>query len=82
MRFVFENGLVVSKGPRRPPEGVQERERRAAPFRLWVREAHPEAIGRLMDGRGTFRFSRENGELMLELTSAWLAAGAPGRITD
>ena len=80
----FENGLVVRKssGWREPPAAysMAEFNRRMAPLRKWIRETHPEALSKLLDADGNFVFSQDNGALMLRLTRAWVAAGAPGRL--
>lgn len=86
LRYNFGKGLLTRKEPSRkePPAqySMAEFNRRMAPLHKWIRETHPEAIPRLLDGDGTFVFSQENGALMLRLTREWVAAGTPGRLRN
>lgn len=85
-RFEFKAGLVARKGPSgtKPPHeySLAEHNRRMAPLRGWIRETHPEVLGELRDADCRFLFSEENGARMLALAREWVAAGAPGRLTD
>jgi ketosteroid isomerase-like protein len=77
-RYVFEAGLVVKKEPWAPSESLRELNRRAEPFRSWVREEHPEALAVILDSNGTPRWTRDAVELVHEIRKAWVAAGKPG----
>ncbi len=84
VRYTFENGLVVRKEPgaKEPPAefSMAELNRRMTPFRAWIRKTYPQAISTLVDADRAFKFSQENGALMLRLTRKWVAAGTPGRV--
>ena len=78
-RFVFQDGRVKRKEPWKPSPDLAQVDQLMQPLRQWIREEHPEAISVIRDEAGVFVFSREVGELMLELTREWVEAGRPGR---
>lgn len=70
-RFIFKDGLLIKKEPYKPSKDMEELSRRQAPFQLWVRKNHPEAIEKFLDSEGNFIFSRENGVLIRSLAIEW-----------
>ena len=78
-RKVFRDGLMWRKEPWRPSPDMAEFNRRGAPFRAWIREAHPEAFRVLRpDSSSDAPFGVERGRLVSRLLSEWVAAGMPG----
>jgi hypothetical protein len=78
-RKVFRDGLLWRQEPWRPSPNMAEFERRAAPFRAWIRAVHPEAYEFLRpDSTRGVPFGLERGQLVSKLLSEWVAAGKPG----
>ncbi|TFG67002.1 MAG: nuclear transport factor 2 family protein [Gemmatimonadales bacterium] len=78
VRYVFGAGQVRIKEPWAPSPSIAELNRRAEPFRSWVRESHPEAIAVILDSSGTPRWTRDAVEKVHEMREAWISAGKPG----
>lgn len=66
-RFIFKDGLLIKKEPYKPSKDMEEMSKRQTPFRLWLRQNHPEVMDKLLDFDGNFIFNRENGVLMRDI---------------
>jgi hypothetical protein len=71
-RYIFKDGLIFRIEMWMPSRDREEYHRLAQPMRSWISSAHPEAIERLFDSEKRWVFSRENGELMVQLARQWI----------
>jgi hypothetical protein len=78
VRFVFQNGMVVSKSRTRPDPQTDEFMSRTIPFRQWVRQTHPEAVEKLTSAPRVLIITKESGVLTAELLAEWVSLGRPG----
>jgi ketosteroid isomerase-like protein len=78
VRYVFHDGLLVKKEPSAPSPSLAELNRRAQPFRAWVRDEHPEALSVILDSNGSPQWTREAVDLVHLLRHEWVEAGKPG----
>lgn len=72
-RFIFKDGLILEKGPRKPYARAQELEGQLATFREWLQENHPDDLARLEAQDGSFIYNRDNGYLVVKLLKIWAA---------
>jgi hypothetical protein len=80
-RYVFDHaGRVVRKEPWAVSPDDAEVARRIRPFRLWVREHHPDAIPDFEDVTDVFGFAPA--QRARRFMHAWIAAGKPGAIDE
>ncbi len=77
-RYVFHDGLVIKKEPWAPSPSMAEFNRRAQPFRAWVRNELPEALSVILDSTGTPQWTREAVDMTHLMRNEWVEAGKPG----
>lgn len=74
-RFIYRDGLLQEKSPRKPRTRARELDQRIAALREWIQANHPDALAQLEAPDGSFIFSRENGHLVVKLLEEWRSGG-------
>ena len=70
-RFIFRDGLLLKRESWKTSADFEELNRRRKPFHIWVNTTHPEAMKTFFDPEKNFIFSRENGQLYVQLVREW-----------
>jgi hypothetical protein len=70
-RLIFENGLLQRREMVRDTPYLRDYAEQLSILRSWIRRNRPEVYEKIVTPKGTYRITRETGELLVQMGKIW-----------